>query len=456
VNVAPALIHERSLERYSAEGPVEPPCDSTRTLLRIFETLERAGIAYCVLHGYERISRDINSDVDCILARSNTTTPRNLLALFRANRDRIGADVVRQSDYYFVFAGRKAEGAHFFLALDFAFDCDVDHLPLYGGSEILAARRRYASFHVPAPHIEFGCLLARAIAKEALPDERTVRLSELFKEDPARCAAEVARYWSGVSVDFILSAARCGDWTHVRRRLPMLRSGLRLRAIHQHWLRFAANIMRGLAGRISRLLRPQGISVAFLGPDGAGKSSAIDTLGPKLSMVFPRRACRALAPDLLSILRPAKRSTSQPHGLPPRSLAVSLLKLVFWFAYHTSSRVTLRIALARCTLVLYDRHFVDILVDQKRYRYGGPVWMLRVLWQLMPKPDLIVLLDAPAEVLQTRKQEVPFEVTERQREAYLALVLALPNGRVVDATASAESVANTVIEIILKWSAARA
>ena len=71
---------------------------------------------------------------------------------------------------------------------------------------------------------------------------------------------------------------------------------------------------------------------------------------------------------------------------------------------------------------------LDAIVDPKRYRYGGPIWLLNLIWKITPKPDLIVLLDAPAEVIQQRKKEVPFEETAERllatvRPAYAQLVL---------------------------------
>jgi hypothetical protein len=48
--------------------------------------------------------------------------------------------------------------------------------------------------------------------------------------------------------------------------------------------------------------------------------------------------------------------------------------------------------------------------------------------------------DAPAEVLQARKQEVSFEETERQRLAYLQQVESLGNGYVVRADQALEHV----------------
>ena len=58
-------------------------------------------------------------------------------------------------------------------------------------------------------------------------------------------------------------------------------------------------------------------------------------------------------------------------------------------------------------LMLGHRHLVDSLVDRKRYRYAGPAWLLRLVWRAIPKPDLIVVLDAPAEVVRTEAGVTP-------------------------------------------------
>jgi hypothetical protein len=131
------------------------------------------------------------------------------------------------------------------------------------------------------------------------------------------------------------------------------------------------------------------------------------------------------------------------------------VRAAYWFVYYTFGYVIRHLALARSTLMLNDRHFVDILVDPKRYRYGGPLWLLRLIWRVIPKPDLIVLLDAPPEVLQARKQEVSFAETVRQRRAYLSLVRGMGNGHVVDATQSLDHVTRDVSDIILRHLATR-
>jgi thymidylate kinase len=99
-------------------------------------------------------------------------------------------------------------------------------------------------------------------------------------------------------------------------------------------------------------------------------------------------------------------------------------------------------------LLICDRYYHDLLVDPRRYRYGGPLWAAKMVGRLIPKPTLWVLLDAPAEVLQARKQEVPLEETMRQRQAYLDFVRDQTNHVTIDASQSLDKVIADVEDAI--------
>jgi len=80
-----------------------------------------------------------------------------------------------------------------------------------------------------------------------------------------------------------------------------------------------------------------------------------------------------------------------------------------------------------------------------------PGWLVRAGYWFVKKPDLVLLLDASAEALQSRKQEVPFAETQRQCEAYRNLFRTLPNGKIISAGSSPEKVAFDATATILEF-----
>jgi thymidylate kinase len=120
-----------------------------------------------------------------------------------------------------------------------------------------------------------------------------------------------------------------------------------------------------------------------------------------------------------------------PHGKPPRGALLSLVKIVIWLVEEWYA---LLFHEKKETVLICDRYYHDLLVDPKRYRFGAPVWTAAFVGRLMPQPRLWILLDAPADVLQARKQEVTAEETARQCDAYRAFVRKQPQHVIVDAS----------------------
>jgi thymidylate kinase len=436
---------------HDAAWETAPDCtEAGQIFMRVCETLDQAGIPYCILHGYESYPQHIGSDVDILVDAA--VTPDQLVALLQDNRTGIGAEIVSVRGYCLVLAGQSPASC---LTLDFSVQCEVDGWRLCEASAVLAGRRRHRQFWVPDPATEFAWYLARTILKASLDAGRAMRLSSLYLRDPGGCRIRIESLWRGRNLELIMSAARSGDWRAVIARLPSIGDALRRSSARKWPGRLFRSKVSRLKASIQRLWQPAGLSVVMLGPDGAGKSSAVEALPARLSHVFSGSKCWGFAPPLHRLIRRGPRSTDQPHALPPRGGVASVLRAGYWLVYAIGSDVVLRLVTVRATLVLFDRHFVDVLVDTKRYRYGGPKWLLQFIWRCIPKPDLIILLDAPAGVLHERKQEVPFEETVAQRNAYLTLVSSLRNSHVVDARQSRDLVADDAARIILRHLATR-
>ncbi len=417
-------------------------------LLRVFATLDSESIPYCVLHGYESYPERVPSDVDCIMPES--VLPGQLQA---ALTEKLGSDIeivqwIRGGAHGIVL--RMQGDTSEFLQLDVSDGCHFNQrLPFYSGEEILRDRRRHKGFWVPATRVEFACYLIRKIFKKQLLAEHAQRLSQLYQADPEGCREQIERFFSKPSSEQVAEAALSGDWSPVQAGLAKLRRVLMRRAVMRQPLQVIINICRGLGRRVRRWFAPSGFHIALLGPDGAGKSSVAQEVQRALSPVFLGSTCRSFPPKLLN--RQVGNS-SQPHDIPPRSRFSSFVRAVlYWWTYYSPGYYfTIYPALIRSSLVIHDRHVIDCLVDPVRYRYSGPAWLLYGMWRWIPKPELVILLDVPAEIVQSRKQEVSFEVSAKQRLAYRELVSQLPNGRIVDGSQPLTKVVAEVNEMILQ------
>lgn len=427
--------------------------------------LERAGHRLCILRGYAGYPEHVGDDVDAVCA--------DPAAIPRVLSDQ-GIAVVQafehETTFYYLY--RPGDDKPAFLTLDVAKDYGYRGRVFLEGEELLNNCRDYEFFKVPAPRLEFVSYLIRKVTQGSVGEAQAERLSSLYREDPEGARQQLDRFFPKNDAALVAGAAWRGDWAPVRRDIGRLRrvmlgkvgSGQRL------WpLRHGMDVLRRRAGR---LLRPPGLMVAFLGTDGSGKSTIMAEierdLGPafwggkqyhKRPLSSPFRWTKRYRIRPPRVEKPEKATASgfNPHALPSRGAAYSLAKLVFWWIDFTVLGYLVEIfpRLTRLSLLLFDRYFQDLLVDPRRYHYGGSMGLARLVGRLVPQPHLIFLLDAPPEVLRARKQELPLTEVARQREAYGQLVRSLPNGHVVDTSGRLRDAVAEVERVILDFMAQR-
>lgn len=432
----------------STASPTRQPQPGPREglFLRVMAALREAHIPCVTLHGHQTFPQQISGDVDCLIPAN--FLPHALVNVLHERQTQIGAKVVQwftDGSHLVVLAGRAEDHSLVTLQLHISPDFEVGGRVLFTGAEIIEARRESHGFFIPPPDIEFACVLANRLAKRKLTDLHGRRLSALYAQAPQDCYRQAARLFSGDGAYAVLQAARTGQWNGVQRLTPTLWRQLRRRTP-----RLPSGRVGRVAMKLRRWLRPQnGFHAVFLGPDGVGKSTTIETFTSNLAPVFLHSAYLTFAPGLLpgKLAAPKPRG---PHSLPNRSLPASLAKAAWWALCYTAGyQLTIRPTLARGGLVVNHRYLVDAIVDPRRYRYGGPTWLLRVLWAVAPKPHVVFLLDAPAEVIQSRKCEVPFAETAAQVAAYRSVVGKISTGKIIDASKPRAAVADEVTWLVL-------
>jgi thymidylate kinase len=291
------------------------------------------------------------------------------------------------------------------------------------------ARRRLTSRGYELDHDDafwallFHCLLD----KQSISPRRRGQLSELAAsatgEGPlGRMYAELGpAEWTH---ERVLTAARHGHWNSLEDlRRPLRRTWRRREGFHGRRRVASSTLLRILERPVAAIQR-RGITVAILGLDGAGKSTLI--AGLQTGSPLPVRSV------YMGLWKSGGLLDRTPLLRPFRIIA---RPVAAWRRYIIGQWHR---ALGR--VVLFDRYTYDPYLPPKPPLVGVKTAYLRFLAATCPAPDLVLLLDVPADIAIARKDEEDRADLERTRDLYLALGARLRNLRIIDATRAADVV----------------
>ena len=202
------------------------------------------------------------------------------------------------------------------------------------------------------------------------------------------------------------------------------------------------------------------VAIAVIGGDGAGKTTVTRRLLDDLP--FPVRylymgintesSSVALPTSRFLERRRARRRAEEPPGPSPASRSGhgrrrrkgklrATVRLAHRLADESYRQLHSWWYQIRGSCVLYDRHFLfDFFEEPDGEQRLSDRLHLGFLRRVYPRPDLVIFLDAPAEVLYARKPEAPLEYLRNHREAVLRRGAEHEAFVRVDATRSLEEV----------------
>jgi thymidylate kinase len=418
------VIADTSTERWA---PVH------HLLARAFSRLDEHGVPWCVLRRADELEHP-HGDVDLLVGEP---------FLPRASRIFVDAG--------FTEVPASPPGSHrFFVAYDSADDCwlviDVVSRLAFGrlfaletdcAERCIRSRRRDGPVFVPAPADAFWALFLHcALDKRAFPLADGRRLEELSRStngDAGAVLGSILHLCPSFESDAALAAVRRGDW------LAASAAGESLERLW--WRTHTVAATRALLANAGRraldswtvLLRRQGITVAVLGIDGAGKTTLID--GLREGVPFP-----------VHVIYGGMWGTSSPSGpLAKLGQAVRPLTRPFgiWARY---GKARWHRTLGR--LVLFDRYTYDAYLPPEKPFVTLKRAYFWLLAHSSPPPDLVILLDVPSQEAAARKPDEADPGHERHRLRLLELRQRLARMVVVDATRAPAVVRSEATELL--------
>jgi thymidylate kinase len=385
----------------------------------LFSVFERAGIRYCVLHGWEELPETVSSDLDLVVHPEDFSKLQIVFPeLAAAGYKWIQCRNYAGCSYRFDFAWFEGKRFHV-VGVDCIFEYRYGGLILRSGEDLLKDRRQHDGFWIASSETAFAYMLMKKSLKAAIFATQLLELQEISaeigSERSLRIASDVFGEENGARV-----VAAIADHS-LPAILPKLRAHLTRTVLKRNPWNFVRYHAHEIPRLVKRWFQPTGLILIALGPDGVGKSATLAEVVENLKPAFRETY---FFHYLATFSNKSDTPVTNPHAKAPRGPVLSVARvLVLFIQFWASYLVIVRPKLGRSGLVIFDRYFHDLLVDHWRYRYSGPQWLLRLLLRLIPSKDVFLLvLDADETVIYSRKQEVPVEHLRTLRQGYKLLV----------------------------------
>jgi thymidylate kinase len=220
----------------------------------------------------------------------------------------------------------------------------------------------------------------------------------------------------------------------------------------------------------------RGFTIALIGPDGAGKTTLAERL--QRNLPFPiRYLYMGASIESSNVTLPTSRLIAYLknrlglHSIPPHvdpatrpkaprrrggwiraPLRFANRSAEEWYRQFVTWSYT-----RKGDVVLFDRHFV-FEYEPGPGAEGEGFWDRFHRWcidALYPRPDLVIYLDAPAEVLFERCQEYSIPYLAKRRESFLRQRDRVGNFVTIDVTEPTEIVEREAIREILSYAERR-
>jgi thymidylate kinase len=414
-----------SPSQYEIHGQVE----------EVFRALDEAGINWLLFRGEERMQKP-TGDIDVLIAPHDLEATHKVLTTLGFSRQGSAFLVTRRA--YVAYVAEDDLWLRFDVVTRVAFGGLLE-FDTSAAEVFLASKRRVGVLFLPARNDAFWHLLLHYMLDRGdIPLPWREILHERAKDADAvgpLAAFLDARPGDATSLR-VLTAVQAANWSS----LQVLFSDIR-----EAWLRSQSPTSRvrfGVQRALSRLglsqwtsFRP-GLSVAVLGPDGAGKTTLAQ--GLRDSLAIPTRYV------YMGMWKEGRLQQILSH-VPGLNLLLMLFQLVarsFRLSYFRW----------RGCIVILDRFSYDAVLVTR-----GATWRQRVtaalVLRMSQSPDLIVVLDLPGEVAFARKGEQDVATLDEWRAAYRALESGSAQLVVLDATEPIAEVRRLATEAI--WKAIR-
>jgi thymidylate kinase len=395
--------------------------NSSQLTFNIFEYLN-SHANYAVLRNYKDLPlKNSSRDIDILLEKKEFLKIEKTIANYISA---INFKIVTlfRSDKIVTYVCAKASNENVdIVQFDFFFNTSLFGILLLDVNEILNKREfNGAIYHVSKEYEFLDKYLQLKFLNKVYPQKYKSIFNEMTK---SLLLSNILHESYGIA-----NLIELEDIKNTRFKMAVLLNNLREKPLMQ--LRLIASF---LWNYFKNLITYKGFSVGFSGPDGAGKTTVINSTIDELKKVYSAIELFHFRPNVISNLSEVAQKKglkkevdddfSNPHRGGKTSKTSSIIRLLYYsIDYIIGYLIKVRPRLHKRSIVIFDRYFTDIIADSRRSRIflkSNFLFLFGIFF--IPKLNYNILLTADKDVILFRKQELTSDGIDNINEKLIYL-----------------------------------
>ena len=388
--------------------------------LILFSTLNRLNINYCIVgRSFSNFENDHNGDIDIVVSKKDIKKIEEILIELTTNTQFYLVQNIQHeinSNYYVIFDEKNSLTN--LTRIDICADYICNNRIILKSNFLLKKRKKITlnnvDIYIANNSRNFVYYLIKKIIKKSINPNECFFLNNLYKGNENECNSFLLELFSPKIIELVNKIINSNELILNNIQIIKYKNYLKSDNLFHFTLINFLNIKR----LFKRFRNPTGISIAVLGPDGSGKSTLIKNLRMELEHIGRKHKVVHFWPNKELNINEDKVNFS-PHSSKPYNIYLSVMKLVYIFLrYEIETFFINKFQRIKSTIIWFDRHYIDLLVDPRRYKLQNVIWLTKIFMNFVRKPDILFIVDVNPKIVRSRVNEVSYEENQRQFYSY--------------------------------------